>query len=152
MKELVLMMGGPGSGKSYVRKQVCPELPVVDCDEIKKTHPDYDPKNPGLVHQWSSRLADAQSQQNLIDGVSFVMDGTGRNSEKYVRMIREAHEKGYRTRLLYVACSVRTALERNAKRERTVPEDMLLESHAMVTTSFEIVARYVTHVQVVNND
>jgi len=54
MNTLVLMVGGSGSGKSTVRADRFNGLPVVDCDEIKKEHAGFDPKNPALVHEWSS--------------------------------------------------------------------------------------------------
>ena len=52
-KKVVFMLGSPASGKSTVAKKKYSDMVILDCDEIKKEHPDYDPKNPSLVHEWS---------------------------------------------------------------------------------------------------
>ena len=148
----ILMMGGPGSGKSYVRESLYSEIEAIDSDAIKSAHPDYDPDNPSALHAWSSREANKRLHQAIDAGQDFVYDGTGKAAEKYVQIIQAAHEAGYETLLVYVACNLSTALERNRNRDRKVPEDLVVEFHSRVATSFEIVARYAGGVRVVNND
>jgi predicted ABC-type ATPase len=161
MKTVTLMMGGPASGKSSAlhknrgRDAANPGwyqgLPVIDCDEIKKTLPGYDPKNPGAVHAESSAAATAVFHVMLDGDQDFVFDGTGSNSDKYVTFAKAAHAKGWMVELFYVECDVETALIRNAKRERTVNEAMLIEKYSMIETSFEIVSGWVDSVVHVDN-
>ena len=58
-KKLVIMAGLPGSGKSYVRAKKYSDISVIDCDELKKSIPGYDPKNPSAVHE-QSKIFEAQ--------------------------------------------------------------------------------------------
>ncbi|MCY3803497.1 MAG: zeta toxin family protein [Gammaproteobacteria bacterium] len=152
MKQLILMMGGPASGKSYIRGRMFGEMMAIDSDTIKREHPDYDERVPSMeIHSWSSSLASQRAEDAIESGESFVFDGTGSTAEKYVKLIKRAHRAGYRTRLVYVACDLQTALERNRERSRTVPEAIVIEKHASIADSFEIVSRYAQDVQVVNN-
>ncbi len=138
----IFMMGGPASGKSTVRSARYANLEVIDCDLIKESLPGYDPKNPALVHDASSMEATRRVYAAIGSGLSFVFDGTGCTAEKYVRFIQAAQSAGFTTEVCWVTCDLATAIERNRNRERTVSEALLREKHAMVSTSFEIVARY----------
>jgi len=145
----IFMMGGPASGKSTVREQLFSGLTAIDCDAIKATHPDYDPKNPQLVHEWSSQEATRAFYAALGTGVDVVFDGTGNTAEKYVTFIQTARSAGYTTEVVYVTCDLQTAIARNAARERTVDENIVRSRHATIATSFEIVSRYADAVRVV---
>ena len=147
---MTLMMGGPASGKSTVREARFPDLPVVDCDTFKEGHPDYDPKNPAALHVWSSLEATKAFYAALAGDDDFVFDGTGANAEKYVSYATDARGAGWHTRIMYVACELATALERNAGRERVVDEDVVREKYSTIAASYEIVSRYVDEVVVVN--
>tara|TARA_R110000824_G_scaffold8899_1_gene40352 strand:- start:10367 stop:10855 length:489 start_codon:yes stop_codon:yes gene_type:complete len=149
-KTVTLMMGGPASGKSTVHKERYPDALVIDCDTFKEGHPDYDPKNPAALHVWSSLEATKAFHAALAGDDDFIFDGTGANAEKYVTFIAAAQGAGWHTRILYVACDLATALERNAGRDRVVGEDVVREKYSTIATSYEIVSRYVDEVVVVN--
>ena len=151
-KVAVFMMGGPASGKSRVRDIEYGHIErVLDCDIIKASHPDYDPKAPYLVHEWSTGELVKELYATLNDGVSFVYDGTGAATERYVKYIGMAHELGYTVILCYVKTTLAVALERNRKRERTVPEYILRDRYSLLATSFDIVSGYADEIRVVNN-
>ena len=153
-QKVVMMMGGPGSGKSYASRQLFGEIYTINADEIKKEHPDYDmvnnPSN-NEIHEWSSQEATRRAYAAIAAGESFLFDGTGKTAEKYVQMAKAAHEVGAEVELVYVACDLKTAIERNQKRARTVCEKMLRKAHAAIPVSFEIVSRYVDTVTVFDN-
>lgn len=149
--EAVFMMGGPGAGKGYVRKRMFADLPVVDADSWKARHPEYDPKNPSAIHDWSVTMATKDFFSRLGGTESFVYDGTGTNADRYVDWILKAQSAGFRTRLVYVRTPLQVALKRNAERARTVPEEVVREKHAVIETSFSIVSGYADDVEVVNN-
>ena len=56
-KTAIFMMGLPAAGKStFVENNLDVENFVrVDADLVKATHPNYDPKNPAPLHNWSKR-------------------------------------------------------------------------------------------------
>lgn len=148
----VFMVGGPGSGKSFVRKRDFGSLPVVDCDSFKESHPDYDPKNPAALHQWSQVECTKAFFRALGGTESFVYDSTGTNAEKMVDWMLKAQSAGFLVRLVYVRCSMNVALVRNQQRARTVPEEIVREKHATVETSFRICSGFADEVTVAENN
>ena len=151
-KKLVIMAGLPGSGKSYVRSRKYADLKVVDCDELKKTIPGYDPKNPGAVHQQSKVLEAEAIYKKFGNGESFVYDTTATNWARLVKMIQDAKALGYEVELCYVKVSLKTSLYRNANRERVVPESLIKEKAALLPVALEVLSGYVDSYVVVNND
>ncbi len=146
-------MGLPGSGKSRVVAERHPDVQIIDPDAIKAGHPDYDPKSPGDLHGWSKDVADAKFANATGAGVGdWLLDGTGTLVDKLVKNIRHAKACGFNTRLLFVAVSLETAIARNAKRERTVPESIIREKAEVIYTAFEIAAKEVDDVDVVWNE
>lgn len=151
---MTFMMGLPAAGKSRYRKNNLVGL-VIDPDEVKEGHADYDPKNPAPLHAWSKSVTDAMFRDALANPAGHVIvDGTGTNSDKMVRTIREASAAGYRTRLVFVKCSLETSLRRNALRARNVPEHIVIEKAGDISTSFEIVSAMapLDQILIVSND
>lgn len=151
-KKLVIMAGLPGSGKSYVRKNNYADLKVIDCDEIKKALPGYDPKNPGAVHQESKILEAQEIYKAFGNGESFVYDTTATNWAKLVKMITDAQAIGYKVELCFVNVTLTTALYRNSKRERVVPEALIREKYSLLPISLMVLQKYVDRYVVINND
>lgn len=151
-KKLVIMAGLPGSGKSFIRSQKYADLKVIDCDEIKKTLPGYDPKNPSAVHAQSKVLEAEAIYRALGAGKSFVYDTTATNWAKIVKLIQDAKAVGYETELCYVKVSLRTAIYRNSKRERVVAQSLIEEKFALLPVSLEVLSGYVDRYVVENND
>ena len=149
---LYMMAGGPGSGKGYIIAKHYSELSVVDCDRIKSEHPDYDPKNPSALHEWSSIEASREFYWRLSIGDDFIYDGTGTNAEKYIAMANAAHAAGFNVTLVYVKASLVTSLRRNAERARTVPEHLVIEKHASIATSVALIRDTVNSVEIYLND
>jgi predicted kinase len=151
MKSAIFMMGLPASGKTSVARIRFPEYRFLDCDAIKATHPDYNPKNPELLHAWSKAQLEVEFAQTLADQVDFVFDGTGTAFTALIEKIRKAELQGYRTKLVYVTVPLRVSLERNAKRTRVVPEHILIEKAEGITIAFEIVSKEVSDIEVIDN-
>ena len=146
------MMGGPGSGKSYIRKQRFADLEVLDADSIKAALPNYDPKNPHLVHAQSAEELRRRFYAAVENGTEFVYDGTGSTAERYVNYIQTARDAGYHVTLCYVRCELEVALHRNSQRARTVPTDVVVDKHELIATSFNIVAPFAHEVITVDNN
>jgi predicted kinase len=153
--KMIFTMGLPGAGKSTVIRtnRLAEGAVVIDPDAAKEGHPDYDAKNPSALHQWSKDVTDKAFADALFAGQGlFVIDGTGTNSEKMVRKVKQAQAAGFETELLYVQVSLKTSLARNAARARNVPEEVVREKSLDIATSFEIVSRYVDSIKVIVND
>lgn len=152
-KEIVFLMGLPASGKSTKGKEVFETThQFIDCDEIKKTHPEYNPKEAFKIHDWSKMEEEKMWLHALTTNSDYVLDGTGVNAEKMVRRINQAKVMGFSTKLFYVTCTLETSIRRALKRERQVPIEMIQEKALNIATSFEIVSKYVDAIQVVDND
>lgn len=154
MKTALMTMGLPGAGKSYIlhRNYDMSNITLIDPDEIKKEHPDYDPKNPSVVHPWSSAEAKVRLAQAIRDGKNIAVDGTGTNVANMVMKIRSLQSAGYTVELVYVKVRLQTAIYRNAHRERTVSEALILEKYEAISTAFELLANEVDKITVINND
>ena len=143
--------GLPGAGKStYINKVGLNTLPIVDPDQIKADHPDYDPKAPEVLHEWSKRQARLKQLSLMGQQESFVVDGTGTNVEKYLQWFQEAREVGYKIVVHYVKVPTSVAIERNRKRERTVPMDIIVQKSGVIDQSIEILSQYADETVVVD--
>jgi predicted ABC-type ATPase len=150
----IFTQGLPGAGKSFVIAKEYGEADlVIDPDAVKESHPDYDPKCPEALHAWSKEITEGQYRAAIVHPVNvLVIDGTGNNSEKMVRKIREVQAAGYEAHLLYVKVSLETSLARNAAREGNVPEHVVLEKAEDIETAHESVAAYADVTKIINND
>lgn len=144
--------GCGGSGKSSMLKKRYPNLSGIDSDIIKANMPGYDPKNPQQFHEASSQVAMRQFYAALGAGKDFFFDGTGKNVEKYVGLIAAAKAAGFRTRMFLVKASLETCLKRNAARERTVPIEIIVETHQALDVAQAVLKNYVDEYEVVLND
>lgn len=152
MKTATFMMGLPGSGKSTVSRNRFAGQTFLDPDEIKKEHPLYDPKNVQIVHEWSKEIEEKRFLRLITEDNSFVVDGTGTNAENLVRRMNQAKAMGFSINLVYVRVSLHTALARNAKRERNVPESIIREKALNIATSFELTAPHADAIEVIENE
>ena len=138
------LAGGPGSGKSYVVRYTTggTGLRVVNSDDVFEKYL----KDAGLSmkmppEEWdenqrqrarAKRVTDVR-QKNYVEGrIGMVIDGTGAKYDKIRAQKAELDQLGYDTHMIFVNTSLDVALERNAKRERTVPEDVAITSYNAV--------------------
>lgn len=140
IKTIIFTAGLPGSGKSTtILNSRFSNLPVVDCDTFKVTHPSYDPKNITLkLHDWSTRKARELHFELLSKGESFIVDGTGTNVEKYLRWFQEAKELGFKIVILYCKVRTATAIQRNFKRERSVPVSLIIKKAGIINQCMDL--------------
>ena len=66
---------------------------------------------------------------NYIQGrLGLIIDGTGREYDRISKQARELEGLGYDTHMIFVNTSIDVALERNAKRARSVPTSIVVNS------------------------
>ena len=134
------LAGGPGSGKSYVVKRTSGGLgmKIVDSDPafekllkqagLSLKMPDEEEKPRNVVRDKAKALTKKQ-RDNYVEGrLGLIIDGTGKNYEKIAYQARELQQLGYDTHMIFVNTSLDTALERNAKRARSVQEPIVVKS------------------------
>jgi len=134
------LAGGPGSGKSYVVRKTTggTGLKVVNSDDafekllkdanlsLKMPEDETDARKP--VRDRAKEITKKQ-QANYLEGrLGLIIDGTGKDYDKISNQSNELRQLGYDTHLIFVNTSLDVALERNAKRSRSVPESVVIKS------------------------
>lgn len=154
MKKAIMTMGLPGAGKSYTlnNNYDVTGYTIIDPDEIKKEKADYDDKKPSVYHEWSKKEAKARIARAMANDENLVIDGTGTNVEKMYKQITELQANGYTVEILYVKVKLETAIERNSKRARTVPVEIIHEKFETISTAYEILSSIANKATVINND
>jgi cytidylate kinase len=134
------LAGGPGSGKSYVVRYSTggTGLRVVNSDDVFEKYL----KDAGLSmkmppEEWEANQKERARakkvtkvrRDNYVEGrIGMVIDGTGAKYDEIRQQKADLEAIGYDTHMIFVNTSLDVALERNAKRERTVPEDVAITS------------------------
>ena len=134
------LAGGPGSGKSYVVQRTTGGLgmKIVNSDDIfeklldkeglslKMPESEKEPRD--IVRAKAKRLTSAK-KANFIEGrLGLIIDGTGKDYDKIAGQATKLKQLGYDVHMIFVNTSLDVALERNAKRDRTVPESIAIKS------------------------
>ena len=153
----VFLAGGPGSGKSFAANNIfgidnimkgtsAVGLKVVNSDPafehfLKKRG--VDPKDLGKLsakvfnYYTTSKNNPRQKGKELKDKLQamyekgrlgLIIDGTGHNYGKIEKRRKKLEALGYDTAMIFVNTSLEIALERNSKRERVLPEDLVKKS------------------------
>ena len=134
------LAGGPGSGKSYVVKRTTGGLgmKIVNSDNaFEKLLKDAglslkmppEEEEPREKVRGRAKKITAKRQMNYIQGrLGLIIDGTGREYDRISKQARELEGLGYDTHMIFVNTSIDVALERNAKRARSVPTSIVINS------------------------
>jgi cytidylate kinase len=134
----IFLAGGPGSGKSYVAQNMLKGtgLKPLNSDHayeyLAKKH-DVDLSDPvNVISRTGQEIRGrakeiTKTQEDLyLDGrLGLIIDGTGRDVSKISASKKDLNELGYDTLMLFVNTSEEVAHQRNEKRSRTIPADML---------------------------
>ena len=138
------LAGGPGSGKSYVVGNTTAMfgMRIVNSDEVFEKMI----KSAGMTMKMNTPLGRQQEperdklrdtakritklrQKNYIEGrLGLIIDGTGKDYDKIEGQMRELQQLGYESHMIFVNTSLDVALERNQKRNRTLPEPIVVKS------------------------
>jgi len=134
------MAGGPGSGKSYVAGKTTAGqgLKVVNSDDVFERYlklaklsfemPETQ-KSKRDERRQAAKTVTSKRQANYIEGrLGMVIDGTGKDYGKISSQAAGLRQIGYDTYMIFVNTSLDVALERNARRPRSVPEDIVKKS------------------------
>ena len=141
------LAGGPGSGKSYVVRKTTggTGLKIVNSDDaFEKLLKDAglslkmppEEEKPRDVQRKRAKTLTKKRQANYLEGrIGLIIDGTGKDYDKIAKQSNELRQLGYDTHMIFVNTSLDTALERNAARERSVPESIAIKSWRTVQSN-----------------
>lgn len=139
----IFLAGGPGSGKSFVAKKTTLGLGFklvnsdtlfekmardanVDLKNMSFDGPDVMLRN--AVRDRAKKLTDKQLERYVKGRLGLVIDGTGRNFDKIKTQRERLKKLGYDTFMIFVNTSLDVAKERNQKRARSVPEELVVDA------------------------
>jgi len=141
------LAGGPGSGKTFVTRNAFggTGLKQINSDNafergLKKAGlslkmPDSEAESRDMVRA-RAKATTSNMQDLAIQGrLGLVIDGTGRDYDKINYQVGLLKQLGYDCYMIFVNTSLEVALERNAKRERSVPEYITTQSWKAVQSN-----------------
>ena len=135
----VFLAGGPGSGKSFITQKL-----GLTAMGFKKDDPDVMfqylmrrdalPMTPAVIgsdqgqsiRKAARDLTDTRTKTCFIEGrLGIIYDGTGKDYDKVMKLKLELEKIGYETCMVVVNADLDTSLDRNSKRDRRIPDDMV---------------------------
>jgi len=136
----IFLAGGPGSGKSFVAKKTTLGLGLksvnsdtlfeklskeagMDLTNMKLSGPTV--KIRDEIRSKAKDLTAKQMDRYINGRIGLVIDGTGRNYNKIKQQRDRLELLGYDTYMIFVNTTLDVALERNEKRARSVPEELV---------------------------
>ena len=131
------LAGGPGSGKSFVTANAFAGLglKLVNSDDILTRYlnkeglslkmPEKEKEKRDELRQKAKITTQDRLDLYLEGRLGLIMDGTARDYNKISGQQRLFKLLGYQTIMLFVNTSLDVALERNANRARSVPENIV---------------------------
>ena len=141
------LAGGPGSGKSYVVRKTTggTGLRIVNSDDafeflLKKANLSLkmpqEEEEPREVQRSRAKRVTKRRMGDVSTGkggylegrIGLILDGTGKDYDKIASQATQLKQLGYDVHMIFVNTSLDTALARNAKRDRSVPEDIVVKS------------------------
>ena len=141
------LAGGPGSGKTFVTRGAFggTGLRVVNSDAafenaLKKNNlslkmPDSEAEARDMLRARAKATTDKTMDLSIKGRLGMVIDGTGRDYDKINYQVSLLKQLGYDCYMIFVNTSLEVALERNRRRERTVPEYITRNSWTKVQSN-----------------
>ena len=131
----VFLAGGPGSGKSFMVGQsalTAHGFKIVNSDTafekaMDKAGLELNPDDifsaqGQAIRDRSKQLTGKQLDLYLTGRLGVVIDGTGRDSAKILRMKNKIEQLGYETAMVFVNTDLETAVLRDSQRSRSLGE------------------------------
>jgi tRNA uridine 5-carbamoylmethylation protein Kti12 len=157
------MAGGPGSGKSFaVQKGIgqaqkgvkvtAQGLKVVNSDDVFEKYlrdaqlnfkMDANQGKQRDTLRQRAKVVTKKKYDNYVEGrLGMVIDGTGKDYSKITTQAASLKNIGYDVHMIFVNTSLDVALERNARRPRSVPEDIVKKSWNQVQQNIGAFQRF----------
>ena len=133
----IFLAGGPGSGKSYVTRRTTGGLgmktinPDIAFEKILRDAGEsldmrtMEPEKRDRLRLRAKDLTNAQMKLYVDGRLGLILDGTGKDYDKIQRVKSQLDTIGYDSYMIFVNTSLEVALNRNEKRARKLPEDLV---------------------------
>ena len=134
----IFLAGGPGSGKSFMVGQTALTslgFKLINSDimfenALKKaglstTADDIASPAGQEIRSKAKALVGKQLDLALTGRLGLAIDGTGKDFSKIQKQAELLKELGYSVAMIFVNTDLETSLARNARRDRSLPEDMV---------------------------
>lgn len=134
------LAGGPGSGKSFVVRKTTGGLgmKIVNSDtafekllkdaDIDLDFRDMSPERTlerDKIRKRAKEVTDKMKSNFVAGRLGMIIDGTGSEYGKIEKQVKMLQQLGYDTHMIFVNTSLDTAIERNNKRDRKLPLDIV---------------------------
>ena len=141
------LAGGPGSGKSFVTNRAFggTGLKTINSDNaferaLKKNGlslkmPEDEAEARDILRDRAKAMTGSQMDLSIRGRLGLVIDGTGRDYDKIKEQKALLDQLGYDSYMIFVNTTLDVALERNSKRERSVPEYITRKSWQQVQSN-----------------
>lgn len=132
----VFMLGGPGSGKTFVAKKLTGgtglrSLNVDEFYEMLRGQQDIQGKGFDTeLYKYSGNLTQKKFDLFLKGRLGVVIDGTGRKIDRLSEIKDQLEKLGYDTMAVFVNTELNTALNRNDMRKRKADSSWVRKVHA----------------------
>jgi predicted ABC-type ATPase len=156
---VIMTMGAPGSGKSYVLNHLgmCKQdIVMIDPDEFKQSLVEYqgaiaadDALAADRVHRESSMLSKRARDQAIASRRNMCIDGVLSKRQSAIDLINRLHDAGYEITLVAISIPFEVAYNRVVARGeetgRFVPYEFARQAHANIETHSDEMLRMVDH-------
>ena len=141
------LAGGPGSGKTFVTRNAFggTGLRQINSDSafenalrkngLSLKMPEDEAEARDILRARAKGTTDRTMDLSIKGRLGMVIDGTGRDYDKIARQKAILDQLGYDCYMIFVNTSLDVALERNSKRERSVPEYITRKSWTAVQSN-----------------
>lgn len=154
----VFMIGGPGSGKTFVSSKIFKGsgLRTVNIDQIYEHLTD----NIGIIgkgydeylRKHSGQVAQRKMDTHVENRMGLLIDSTGRKLNRINKTNQNLKSIGYDTLCIYVKTSLETALDRSEQRRRRVDPRIANDMHEEVKSNINQIRKIFNNFVIINND
>ena len=162
--KVVFVIGGPGSGKSYVSRELglnAMGFVTVNSDvafEYLMGKHGIDPKMPpeekekrDVVRARAKEITGKKSDLAIEGRLGIHIDGTGDDYDKVANLKKNFERLGYDCYLVVVNTRLEVARQRNQMRSRTVPDKIVTNSWYDVQDNIGRFANIFTYMSIIDN-
>ena len=141
------LVGGPGSGKSYVVKKSTggTGMKIVNSDDVFEKYLaqaklDFKMQDAQSgereVQRTRAKKVTDKRKANYIEGrLGLIIDGTGKDYGKITSQAAQLKQIGYDVHMIFVNTSLEVALANNKQRKRVVPEKLVMNMWKQVQSN-----------------
>ena len=145
--KVFFLAGGPGSGKTFVTRSAFGGmgLRMINSDNafesaLKKNNlslkmPEDEAEARDILRARAKGMTSTMLDMSIKGRLGLIVDGTGRDYDKINQQVGHLKALGYDCYMIFVNTSLEVALERNAQRERSVPEYVTRKSWTAVQSN-----------------